>query len=112
MACQMMRRTLVDHARSRSAAKRGGLQVELRDDLVAVWPRYVDVLTFDAALTELATTDPRQARLIELRFFVGLKMEEAAQILGVSLPTVNRDWRFARAWLFNRLTPTITRSPD
>ncbi len=58
MACQMMRRTLVDHARSRSAAKRGGLQVELRDDLVAVWPRYVDVLTFDAALTELAATIP------------------------------------------------------
>jgi len=113
VACQMMRRTLVDHARARGAAKRGGLRVELSDDLAAVWPAYLDTLTLDAALTELATVDPRQARLVELRFFAGLTLEEAAQTLCVSLPTANRDWRFARAWLFNRLSRRVKpQTPD
>jgi RNA polymerase sigma-70 factor (ECF subfamily) len=103
-ACQMMRRALVDHARARSRAKRGGLRVELTDDLVAVAPADIDVMALDAALTELGRIDERQVRLVELRFFAGLTLQEAADALGMSLATANRDWRFARAWLFNRLS--------
>jgi RNA polymerase sigma factor (sigma-70 family) len=65
----------------------------------------VDVLALDAALLELARVDPRQARLVELRFFAGLTLDEAAQTLRISQATANRDWRFARAWLMNRLSP-------
>ncbi|MEO7132657.1 MAG: ECF-type sigma factor [Vicinamibacterales bacterium] len=103
-ACQMMRRALVDHARARSAGKRGGLRVELKDDRVAVAPADLDVMALDEALTELGRVDERQARLVELRFFGGLTLQEAADTLGMSLATANRDWRFARAWLFNRLS--------
>jgi RNA polymerase sigma factor (TIGR02999 family) len=109
LACQMMRRALVDHARARSAAKRGGLRVELTDQLMAVMPQDIDVLALDDALTELAKVDQRQAHLVELRFFAGLTLDEAAQTLDVSLATANRDWRFARAWLFNRLSAATTK---
>ncbi len=105
-ACQMMRRALVDHARARSTGKRGGLRVELKDDLVAVAPADLDVMALDEALTELGRVDERQVRLVELRFFAGLTLQEAADTLGMSLATANRDWRFARAWLFNRLSPS------
>ena len=109
-ACQMMRRALVDHARARSAAKRGGLRVELTEELVSIGPSDVDVLALDEALTELSKDDPRQAQLVELRFFAGLSLAEAAQTLDVSVATANRDWRFARAWLFNRLSGSARRS--
>ena len=102
----MMRRALVDHARARSTGKRGGLRVELKDDLVAVAPADLDVMALDEALTELGRVDERQVRLVELRFFAGLTLQEAADTLGMSLATANRDWRFARAWLFNRLSPS------
>jgi RNA polymerase sigma-70 factor, ECF subfamily len=110
-ACQMMRRALVDHARARSAGKRGGLRVELKDDLVAVGPVGLDVMALDNALTNLASVDQRQARLVELRFFAGLTLEEAAQTLDISLATANRDWRFARAWLLNRLSGATGKRP-
>jgi len=108
-ACQMMRRALVDHARARSTAKRGGLRVELTEELVAIGPADLDVLALDEALTELGRDDPRQAQLVELRFFAGLSLGEAAQTLEVSVATANRDWRFARAWLFNRLSGSTRR---
>jgi RNA polymerase sigma factor (TIGR02999 family) len=103
-ACQLMRRVLIDHARARCAAKRGGLRVELTEALVATGPLGIDVLALDDALNELASVDERQAKLVELRFFVGLTLPEAARMLEISLATANRDWRFARAWLFNRLS--------
>ena len=105
-ASRMMRRVLVDHARAKHAQKRAGVHIELDERLAADDPGIVDVLAVDAALEELAAEDERQARLVELRFFGGLTLEEAAAVLSVSLPTANRDWRFARAWLARRLRPT------
>ena len=100
----MMRRVLVDHARAKHASKREGLRIELDEGVAAVNASVVDVLAVDAALRELADEDKRQAQLVELRFFGGLTLEEAASTLGVSLPTAKRDWRFARAWLARRLS--------
>ncbi len=105
VASQMMRRILVDHARARSAAKRpaSGLRVALQEDAAAVAPAEVDLVLLDKALDELAALDERQGRVVELRFFGGLSHEEVAETLGVSLATVNRDWRLARAWLHQRV---------
>lgn len=103
-ATRMMRRTLVDHARARRARKRAGMSIALSDDVASVTPRHVDVLAVDALLRELAALDERPAQLVELRFFGGLTLEEAAEALSVSLPTAKRDWRFARAWMASRLS--------
>ena len=105
VASQTMRRILVDHARARRAAKRpgSGLRVDLREDAAAVAPAEVDLVLLDKALDELAALDERQGRVVELRFFGGLSHEEVAETLGVSLATVNRDWRLARAWLHQRV---------
>ena len=105
VASQMMRRILVDHARARKAAKRpgSGLRVALQEDAGAVDPIEVDLILLDRALDELAALDQRQGRVVELRFFGGLSLEEIAETLGVSLATVNRDWRLARAWLHQRV---------
>lgn len=111
-ASRMMRRTLVDQARARSARKRSGLRVELSDEAASITPSHVDVLAIDEVLTELATHDERPARLVELRFFGGLTLEEAAEALSVSLPTAKRDWRFARAWLAHRLSPSTNPPTD
>lgn len=102
-ASRMMRRVLVDHARAKQAQKRAGLHIELNEDVASVSPEPIDVLAINAALEELAVEDHRQAHLVELRFFGGLTLEEAAATLAISLPTANRDWRFARAWLARRL---------
>lgn len=106
VAAQMMRRVLVDHFRARRAKKRGGEQcrVTLLDvadpELTGPGPeREVDLLTLDRALTSLQALDRRQAAIVELRFFTGLSVEETAQALGVSTPTVKREWAAARAWL-------------
>jgi RNA polymerase sigma factor (TIGR02999 family) len=105
VASRLMRHILVDHARARAAAKRGGaLRVTLAEG-PAVEPPPVDLLDLDAALEELASYDERQGQLVELRFFGGLTLEEAARVLGVSLPTAKRDWAHAKAWLFGRLEP-------
>lgn len=108
VASRLMRRILVDHARRRAAVKRGrGLRVTLVEDLAAAPSAAAaitpDLLDLDAALDELAALDERHARLVELRFFGGLRIEEAARELDVSLATANRDWVAAKAWLYGRL---------
>ena len=105
VASRAMRRVLVDHARARMAAKRGDGQtfVVLDEARAASAPPGVDVLALDQALDRLAAIDPRQARVVELRYFGGLTAPETAAALDVSLATVNRDWTMARAWLFREL---------
>jgi RNA polymerase sigma factor (TIGR02999 family) len=105
MAATMMRRVLVDHARERARDKRGGGLVftTLADHAVTSSPA-IDVLALDEALDRLADMDPQQARIIELRYFTGLTIEETAEALGISPATVKRDWTWARAWLFQRLS--------
>jgi RNA polymerase sigma factor (TIGR02999 family) len=99
-----MRRILVDHARSRRAAKRGAPATVLLDEVgVAAAGVDVDVLALDAAMEKLARIDERQSRLVELRFFAGLTVEETAAALDVTPVTVKRDWALARAWLFREL---------
>ena len=103
VASRLMRRILVDHARMRAAAKRGGLRVTLVEDMASTSPAEPNLLDLDAALDELAGFDERQARLVELRFFGGLSIEESARVLDVSIATANRDWVTAKAWLYRRL---------
>ena len=104
IAAHVMRRILVDHARTRGAAKRhGGQRVPLEDVQAVMDPPEVDVLDLDAALDKLSTFDPRQSELVELRFFGGLTVDEAAAVMGVAPATVDRDWALARAWLFREL---------
>ena len=107
IASQMMRRILVDRARARRAAKRSGrwARVTLDDGAKVEEPVGVDVLDLDAALTRLAAFDPRKCQLAELRFFGGLSIAEAAETLGVSEATAERDWHAARAWLLKELKP-------
>jgi RNA polymerase sigma factor (TIGR02999 family) len=106
VACQMMRRILVDRARARRTAKRSGRwsRVTLDESARAIMPVDVDILDLDTAMTRLASFAPRACRLAELRFFGGLSLEEAGQILGISLATAERDWQSARAWLLKELT--------
>ena len=101
IAANLMRRILVEHARRRDADKRGGSQVRVQlDEALAVANEAdVDLLAIDEALDRLAAIDPQQARVVELRFFSGLSVEETAAALGVSPKTVKRDWSVARAWL-------------
>lgn len=105
VAAQTMRRVLVDHARARRALKRGGgdVQITLGDAYSAVAPDAVDVLALDEALARLAVMDARKARLVELRYFAGLSIPEAASALGVSQATVIREWAVARMWLRREL---------
>jgi RNA polymerase sigma-70 factor, ECF subfamily len=106
LCSQIMRRILVDHARRRRFAKRGGsaLHVTLDEVLLKAQERGVEVLALDEALDALARIDARKSRVVELRYFGGLTIEEAADVLGVSLDTAKRDWRMARAWLIADLT--------
>lgn len=107
VAAQLMRRILVDHARTRQAQKRGGSnqqQLSLSDaDRIAEKPN-IDLLALHEALNELAAIDEQQARIVELRFFGGLTIEEAAEVLSISHATVERDWTMARAWLRRELS--------
>jgi RNA polymerase sigma factor (TIGR02999 family) len=112
VASQVMRRVLVDFARTRQRAKRGadGLHVTLTEaSEVAVAPRDADLDALDAALRRLEGLDARQSRVVELRFFGGLSVEEAAHVLGVSPGTVKRDWSLARAWLYRELDTAARR---
>jgi RNA polymerase sigma factor (TIGR02999 family) len=110
VAARLMRRILLDHARSRGARKRdAGLRVTLREGLLAADPQQPDLAELDRALDELLELDERQAQLVELRFFGGLTLEEAAAALEVSLATANRDWAMAKAWLYRRLNRDATR---
>ncbi len=101
IAAQLMRRILVDHARSRQAAKRGGsdIKLPLEEAMIASEGREVDLVALDEALKRLAAIDPQQSRVVELRFFSGLNVEETAEVLEVSPRTVKRDWNVAKAWL-------------
>ena len=105
VASQLMRRILVDYARRRLRSKRGGKQTKLPLDgvLVISQDRCDEVLAVDEALERLAALDPRQSRVVELRFFGGLSMEETAKVLGVSSKTVKRQWSTAKAWLYGEL---------
>jgi RNA polymerase sigma factor (TIGR02999 family) len=105
VAAAILRRILVDHARARQAAKRGGdrERVDITDVEAPGQPSCVDLLTLDGLLDELKRLQPRHHRVVELRFFGGLSVEETARVLGVSAETVKLDWRAARAWLQARL---------
>jgi RNA polymerase sigma-70 factor, ECF subfamily len=105
VAAQLMRRILVDHARGELAAKRGGARqrITLVEDHASAGPRDVELIGLDEALRELASLDPQQERVVELRYFGGLSIEETAEALGISPATVKRDWAMARAWLFSKL---------
>ncbi|HLJ47373.1 MAG TPA: sigma-70 family RNA polymerase sigma factor [Bryobacteraceae bacterium] len=105
ISARIMRRILVDHARQRSAAKRGGGNPKLSLDpsLGVLEQADLDVVALDEALDSLAKLDPQQARVIELRFFAGLTIVEVSEALGISPATVTRDWVTAKAWLFAQL---------
>jgi RNA polymerase sigma-70 factor, ECF subfamily len=105
VASQLMRRILVDYSRRHSSAKRGGNaeKVYLEESAVVSKGRAADVVELDDALTRLAELDPEQARLVEMRFFGGLSIEETAGVLGVSPATVKRNWSVAKAWLAREL---------
>jgi RNA polymerase sigma factor (TIGR02999 family) len=108
IAAQAMRRILVDHARAHAADKRGGGESPVSLDearLIGVAPN-VDLIALDEALTRLAAIDPQQSRLVEARFFAGLTIEEAAELLQISPATVGREWTLAKAWLYAELAGT------
>src|SRR5262244_814085 len=106
ISAQLMRRILVDHARQHQAAKRGGSNRQ-RLSITSAEPfarqPEVDLLALNEALDELAKMDPQQGRIVELKFFAGLSIEETAEVLGISHATVERDWKMARAWLRRQL---------
>jgi RNA polymerase sigma factor (TIGR02999 family) len=107
LAASLMRQILVDHARRQRADKRGGGVTMLSLDEVspAAQATSVDVLALDEALDALSSIDGRQCRVVELRFFTGLNIDEAADALGISPATVEREWALAKVWLFRRLSP-------
>jgi RNA polymerase sigma factor (TIGR02999 family) len=106
MSARLMRRVLTDFARSRNYQKRGGgaVQVSLAEGLLLVPEKNSDILALDEALTRFAALYPRQSQVVELRFFGGLEVEEAAEALKTSPVTVKRDWRFAKAWLLRAMS--------
>jgi len=113
VAAHIMRRVLVDHARSRGFQKRGGGKrpVALDEALVASPERGPDLLALDEALDRLGKMDPRKGKVVELRFFAGLSVDETAGVLNISPFTVIRDWNFAKAWLHREIRGTSTIVP-
>jgi RNA polymerase sigma factor (TIGR02999 family) len=107
VASQVIRHILVDHARGRDRIKRGGdaVKVTFAEDIVVSNPEGIDLVGLDDALSRLSAFDERQGRIVELRFFGGLSIEETAEALKISPATVKREWTMARAWLFRELTP-------
>lgn len=105
LAAQVMRTILVDHARSHASAKRGGgaRNLELDEAMVISQQKASEVIALDEALKRLALIDPRQSRIVELRFFGGLTVEEAAEVLHISPVTIKREWSTAKAWLYHEL---------
>jgi RNA polymerase sigma factor (TIGR02999 family) len=106
IAAQLMRRILVDHARQRQAVKRGGMdqhRLSITSAEAVVKQPEIDLLALNEALDELAQMDRQQSRIVELKFFGGLSIEETAEVLGISHATVERDWKLARAWLRRQL---------
>jgi len=107
IAAQIMRRILVDYARSQAYAKRGGgaQKVGLDEAVLMARDRSAELVALDDALKRLAEFDPRKSRVVELRFFGGLTVDETSEVLGVSADTVKRDWSSARAWLYREVSP-------
>jgi RNA polymerase sigma factor (TIGR02999 family) len=105
IAAQAMRRILVDHARTHGRTKRGGgaTRVTLDEAVAAAKERSIDLIALDQALERLTREDPRQAKIVELRFFGGLSVEETAVVMDISPATVKRDWTMAKAWLYSQL---------
>ena len=105
IAAQLMRTILVDHARSHASAKRGGgaRNLELDEAMVVSQQKASEVIALDDALNQLALLDPQQSRIVELRFFGGLTVEEAAEVLHISPATIKREWSTAKAWLYHEL---------
>ena len=114
IAAQLMRRVLLDHARRQTRKKRGGVAVPVELDATVPTPVHgpdaVDVFDLDRALTRLEALDPIQARIIELRFFAGLTIEETALALSLSPATIKREWALAKGWLLRELTGNVDRS--
>ncbi|KAA6459135.1 sigma-70 family RNA polymerase sigma factor [Acidobacteria bacterium AB60] len=108
IAAHLMRQILVEYARSRKAEKRGGAAIRIAFDQMVESPSKpdVDLVALDDALEDLAQIDPQQTRVVELRFFSGLTIEDTAQVLGISESTVKRDWNTAKAWLYRELDRT------
>ncbi len=106
IASKLMRRVLVDHARAKRYAKRGGnpVQVSLDEEMATSENQGPDLVALDDALKDLEAMDPRKSRIVEMRFFGGVSLEEAAEAMAISVPTVEREWRFARAWLRRAIT--------
>jgi RNA polymerase sigma factor (TIGR02999 family) len=106
LCAQVIRRILVDHARSHRYAKRGGgaLQIPIDETLLSPRSRRAEVLDLDEAVTSLSKIDPRKGRVVELRYFGGLSVEETAEVLRMSPETAKRDWKMAKAWLLRELT--------
>jgi RNA polymerase sigma factor (TIGR02999 family) len=106
LCSQIIRRILVDHARNRGYVKRGGgaVQIPLDEGLIGAGARRVDLLALDGALASLFKFDSRKARVVELRYFGGLSVEETAEVLKISPETAKRDWKMAKAWLFGELS--------
>jgi RNA polymerase sigma factor (TIGR02999 family) len=105
VSAHLMRQILVEYARRRNAAKRdGGFKLSLEENIAVAKFRSVDVLALDDALKGLATLDPRQSRIVELRYFAGLSIEETSRVLDVSPATVKREWATARLWLHNAIS--------
>jgi len=105
-AARVMRRILVDYARARNAQKRDGGNPVSLDEALAIGPeRRDELLALEEALTRLETISPRQARVVEMRHFGGMSVEETAEALGINVRTVNRDWELARRWLHRELRP-------
>src|SRR5262249_55630200 len=114
VAAQMMRRILVDHARTYRSARRQGsaVRVELDEAIGATEQRSCELMMLDEALEELTAIDARQARIVEYRYFAGMSEEEVAEVMSLSRSTVTREWQTARAWLYRRMTGTRKRSGD
>jgi RNA polymerase sigma factor (TIGR02999 family) len=106
IAAQLMRQILVDYARRRRASKRGSgaCMLTLDDAMILPQRKDVDVVAIDDALHALAEVDPRQSRVVELRFFAGLSLEEISEVMGIATATVQRDWTAARAWLHREIS--------
>ncbi len=111
IAAQLMRRILVDHARRQRAAKRGGgaTMLAINEEIAAGPERDFDLVALDDALEQLQEFDPRAARLVELRFFGGLTIEETGEVLGLSPATIKREWSTARAWLYREIAAEVGR---
>src|SRR6185295_7198425 len=114
IAAQMMRRILVDHARTKKRAKRGGsdIRISFTEAALKTPDRDLDIVALDEALERLAQIDEQQSRIVELRFFSGLTVEETAEVLSISTATVKRDWSMAKAWLHREISGEVIKNEE